>query len=130
GMRALARVQRGQEELRRVGWEVRRSMRWATVLHQQVWDILATLNHPDVDVMNVIDLEANDFASRISGDYQHLMPQGMYENLLERFAGLGVDEDEDREEEDRLSDVNEEDWEDVIDEGMMQNVLNVTGNDE
>ncbi|EGG02049.1 uncharacterized protein MELLADRAFT_66567 [Melampsora larici-populina 98AG31] len=200
GMRALARVQRGQEELRRVGWEVRRAMRWATEVHQQLWTILDALNHPDVDfhifieafltnavlsssslrakivlvrgllhtefirvftlqvrwdrkLMEVLmktphqvgddelmtiwksqlykmaQLQLNGFGSAISGDYEHLMPQIMDENLLDRFDGVGVNDGFNQEpgEEDALSDINEEDWQNIIDEGMMQNMLNVDG---
>lgn len=72
----------------------------------------------------------NDFASRKSGDYQHLMPQMMDANLLERFKGLGVDDLPAMEEEDRPCDINEEDWEDAVDEGMMRDVLNVEGRNE
>ncbi|KAH9807539.1 hypothetical protein DFH28DRAFT_914743 [Melampsora americana] len=39
-------VQRGHEELRRLGWEVRRSMRWATQEHECLWTIL---NHLKID---------------------------------------------------------------------------------
>ncbi|KAH9807940.1 hypothetical protein DFH28DRAFT_1227737 [Melampsora americana] len=177
GMRALARVQRGQEELCQVAWEVRRAMRWATALHENLWTILKALNDPDVDVHNVIDpilrhailsksllrtkwdwkvmevimktapqvgdlelmttwksqlhkmnqLQVNGLGSTISGDYKNLMPQNTEEDLLERFEGLGVGDGHhpEPEEEDSLSDLNEEDWEDVIDEGMMQDLLNV-----
>lgn len=43
GMRAFARVSRGREELRRVGWEVRRALRWATHQHSRIWTILEAL---------------------------------------------------------------------------------------
>ncbi|EGF97144.1 uncharacterized protein MELLADRAFT_79852 [Melampsora larici-populina 98AG31] len=36
GMRQLAYFQRSKEELRRIGWEIRRSMRWATRRHQSL----------------------------------------------------------------------------------------------
>ncbi|KAH9825270.1 hypothetical protein DFH28DRAFT_21067 [Melampsora americana] len=40
GMRQLAYKERALEEIRRIGWEVRRSMRWATQRYQQLFDIV------------------------------------------------------------------------------------------
>ncbi|KAH9821120.1 hypothetical protein DFH28DRAFT_923554 [Melampsora americana] len=49
GMRALARFKRGKEELRRLGWEVRRAMRWSTKEHTRLWDILNDIKVYDVN---------------------------------------------------------------------------------
>ncbi|EGF97565.1 uncharacterized protein MELLADRAFT_114233 [Melampsora larici-populina 98AG31] len=131
GMRALARVRQGHEELRRVGWEVQRAMRWATTLHQQLWTMLESLNGHDVDVMEVFLMCQGGYCLRILGNYQHLMPQIMEKNLLERLDQLGVDDlPPAMEEEYALSDINEEDWKDIIDEGMIQNLMNVEGRNE
>ncbi|KAH9813815.1 hypothetical protein DFH28DRAFT_1108502 [Melampsora americana] len=92
----------------------------------QVGDIeLMTTWKSQLHKMN--QLQVNGLGSTISGDYKNLMPQNTEEDLLERFEGLGVGDGHhpEPEEEDSLSDLNEEDWEDVIDEGMMQNLLNV-----
>lgn len=43
GMRQLAYIDRAQEELRRLGWEVRRLMRWATTSHDHIWACLQSL---------------------------------------------------------------------------------------
>ncbi|KAH9808893.1 hypothetical protein DFH28DRAFT_884889 [Melampsora americana] len=45
-------VQRGQEELRRLGWEIRRAMRWATQEHERLWTLLDYLRHSDVNHTN------------------------------------------------------------------------------
>lgn len=42
GMRQLAYVDRAREELRRLGWEVRRLMRWATTSHDRIWKCLVS----------------------------------------------------------------------------------------
>ncbi|EGG01333.1 uncharacterized protein MELLADRAFT_67176 [Melampsora larici-populina 98AG31] len=46
GMRQLAYIDRAQEELRRLGWEVRRLMRWATSSHDRIWTCLQFLLCP------------------------------------------------------------------------------------
>ncbi|EGF97607.1 uncharacterized protein MELLADRAFT_84832 [Melampsora larici-populina 98AG31] len=43
GMQQIAYVDRGNEELRRLGWEVRRAMRWATSRHDRIWNRLILL---------------------------------------------------------------------------------------
>ncbi|EGG12645.1 uncharacterized protein MELLADRAFT_86843 [Melampsora larici-populina 98AG31] len=43
GMRQLAYYERSKEELRRIGWEIRQSMRWATQQHISLMDIFQDL---------------------------------------------------------------------------------------
>lgn len=44
GMRAHARQQRGEEEVRRLGWEIRRSMRWAVREVKELISLLKVYN--------------------------------------------------------------------------------------
>ncbi|KAH9820745.1 hypothetical protein DFH28DRAFT_924004 [Melampsora americana] len=60
GMRALARLQRGQEELRRLGWEVRRAMRWATHEHDRVWNILVALKEAGGNPSTLVETFLNN----------------------------------------------------------------------
>ncbi|KAH9810020.1 hypothetical protein DFH28DRAFT_903454 [Melampsora americana] len=69
GMRALARQTRAEEEIRRLGWEVRRSMRWAVarvsqlISHLLVFTagappnfpptFMSLVNHPDFDSLEL-----------------------------------------------------------------------------
>ncbi|EGG11274.1 uncharacterized protein MELLADRAFT_92206 [Melampsora larici-populina 98AG31] len=46
-MQADDPVNRGQEEMRRLGWEIRRSMRWLTHEHERLWKILTYLRDDD-----------------------------------------------------------------------------------
>ncbi|POW01792.1 hypothetical protein PSTT_12273 [Puccinia striiformis] len=43
GIRFLASLNRGKEEHRRLGWEVRRAMRWATSRHNAIWGTMRTM---------------------------------------------------------------------------------------
>ncbi|KAA1077461.1 hypothetical protein PGT21_009106 [Puccinia graminis f. sp. tritici] len=48
GIRRLACLQRGLEEVRRLGWEVRRTMRWATERHKKLEKLMRLLGRvPD-----------------------------------------------------------------------------------
>ncbi|KAH9818347.1 hypothetical protein DFH28DRAFT_925835 [Melampsora americana] len=50
GMQQLAYADRAKEELRRLGWEVRRAMRWATTSHDRIWKHFLSLRlEPDSD---------------------------------------------------------------------------------
>ncbi|PLW05637.1 hypothetical protein PCASD_26272, partial [Puccinia coronata f. sp. avenae] len=46
GIHHLAALNRGIEEQRRIGWEVRRAMRWAIDRHQQLQRIIDAFHHP------------------------------------------------------------------------------------
>ncbi|KAH9809139.1 hypothetical protein DFH28DRAFT_1086858 [Melampsora americana] len=46
GMRQLAYYQRSKEEIRRIGWEIRRSMRWATQRHASLLHLFRELRGP------------------------------------------------------------------------------------
>ncbi|KAI7956460.1 hypothetical protein MJO28_003555 [Puccinia striiformis f. sp. tritici] len=43
GIRFLASLKRGEEEHRRLGWEVRRAMCWATSRHDAIWGTMRTM---------------------------------------------------------------------------------------
>ncbi|EGG09793.1 uncharacterized protein MELLADRAFT_103887 [Melampsora larici-populina 98AG31] len=43
GMQQVAYADRATEELRRLGWEARRAMRWAITSHNQIWRTLLSL---------------------------------------------------------------------------------------
>lgn len=50
GMQQLAYEDRAKEELRRLGWEVRRAMRWLSTTHDSIWKHLMSLQSvPDSD---------------------------------------------------------------------------------
>ncbi|KAH9808522.1 hypothetical protein DFH28DRAFT_1195529 [Melampsora americana] len=53
GMRQLAYFQRAKEEIRRIGWEVRRSMRWATHRHQSLLELFKELRKNDSPLTSV-----------------------------------------------------------------------------
>lgn len=44
-MQQIEYVDRANEELRRLGWEVRRTMRWATTSHHRIWRRLLSLKN-------------------------------------------------------------------------------------
>ncbi|EGG13009.1 uncharacterized protein MELLADRAFT_87078 [Melampsora larici-populina 98AG31] len=47
GMRQLAYYERSKEEIRRIGWEIRRSMRWAIQRHISLMDLFQDLRKPE-----------------------------------------------------------------------------------
>ncbi|KAH9806904.1 hypothetical protein DFH28DRAFT_1010929, partial [Melampsora americana] len=47
GMRQLAYYERSKEEIRRIGWEIRRSMRWAIQRHKLLTAIFQDLRKPE-----------------------------------------------------------------------------------
>ncbi|KAH9809795.1 hypothetical protein DFH28DRAFT_904299 [Melampsora americana] len=90
GMRALARLQRGKEEIRRLGWEVRRAMRWATREHERLWVILnqlrvQDLNHPSQILQPFLSNEALGSLS-IGGKVD--VVKGILHNALVRISTL------------------------------------------
>ncbi|EGG00759.1 uncharacterized protein MELLADRAFT_111589 [Melampsora larici-populina 98AG31] len=54
GMQQIAYVDRGNEELRRLGWEVRRAMRWATTSHDHIWSRLISLSSEPTPEPNLL----------------------------------------------------------------------------
>ncbi|EGG09298.1 uncharacterized protein MELLADRAFT_96308 [Melampsora larici-populina 98AG31] len=175
----LARVQRGQEEVRRLGWEIRRAMRWLTHEHQRLWNILTYLRdsddndaaleslsngsridvvkgmvhtafvkismltiHWDQNAMEVImrtpsqlgdlelmtlwksqcnridNLRASDCASTTDGDFVNLFgPLRVDDRLEQPLANINPPLLDD------LSDIEEADWENLLDEGMLLNMM-------
>ncbi|KAH9809487.1 hypothetical protein DFH28DRAFT_1133358 [Melampsora americana] len=67
GMCVLARLQRGQEELRCLGWEVRRSMRWATHEHNRIWNILVALKEAGNSKIGVAEGMLHNAFVKIAG---------------------------------------------------------------
>ncbi|KAH9806840.1 hypothetical protein DFH28DRAFT_905432 [Melampsora americana] len=92
GMRALARLHRGKEEIRRLGWEVRRAMRWATREHERLWIILnqlrvLDLNRPSQHITHFLTNEALGSLS-IGGKVD--VAKGLLHNAFVRISTLTI----------------------------------------
>ncbi|EGG08697.1 uncharacterized protein MELLADRAFT_61717 [Melampsora larici-populina 98AG31] len=93
----------------------------------------------DIDLMNrwkwqiqkMKELEWIDFGSTKAGDFDRLMPvdQVRRDIIPQGYLFGGPEEPEHPEEEDDASAPGEEDWELRIDQGMLQNVFDVVGNE-
>ncbi|EGF97207.1 uncharacterized protein MELLADRAFT_114510 [Melampsora larici-populina 98AG31] len=73
-------------------------------------------------------LRSNGFGSTKAGDFEHLMPRVpvQHDIIPDGVREGGPEEPEDGD----LSDINEEEWAQGIDEGMMQNIIHAVGNKE
>ncbi|EGG02507.1 uncharacterized protein MELLADRAFT_110107 [Melampsora larici-populina 98AG31] len=73
-------------------------------------------------------LRLNGFGLTKAGDFEHLMPRVpvRHDIIPDGVREGGPEEPEDGD----LSDINEEEWAQGIDEGMMQNIINAVGNEE
>ncbi|WAR58999.1 hypothetical protein PtB15_10B341 [Puccinia triticina] len=81
GIRYLASLKRGNEEERRIGWEVRWALRWATSQHIVIWDILRSISRVSDDAINI----PQDLQAFISHDCL-----GSLSNLNEKISSVIV----------------------------------------
>lgn len=88
GMRAIARIQRGREEHRRVGWEVRRAMRWATTSFDLLWRILDHLAHSEILPASIQPFLEHDIIKSASLRAKVSIVKGILHNELTRIARL------------------------------------------
>ncbi|KAH9806698.1 hypothetical protein DFH28DRAFT_1165121 [Melampsora americana] len=89
GMRALARLQRGQEELRRLGWEVRRAMRWATDSHNHLWNVVHSLAHsPEASPAVIASFLRHNILQASSLRAKVTIAKGLLHNEFTRISEL------------------------------------------
>ncbi|KAH9812911.1 hypothetical protein DFH28DRAFT_1174991 [Melampsora americana] len=91
GMRALARLKRCQEEIRRVGWEVRRAMRWATHEHERLWIKLTSLkdtgNIPNEGIQAFMD---SPILSSLSSESKVEVVKGSLHNAFVKISNVSL----------------------------------------
>ncbi|KAH9808234.1 hypothetical protein DFH28DRAFT_910459 [Melampsora americana] len=84
-------VQRGHEELRRLGWEVRRSMRWAVAEHERLWPILNHLKNNDDPGSELIQhFMNNDTLQSLSISGRIQVVKGLLHNLFVKMSRLAL----------------------------------------
>lgn len=111
GMRQISYLDQAQEEMRRIGWEVRRAMRWAVELHVSLHEAVTAqsdklknlASHPKLDslteptrlkaamvVIHVRWITITRLQERWSQDFPniflHTKPQANDSELLERWS--------------------------------------------
>ncbi|WAQ88948.1 hypothetical protein PtA15_10A371 [Puccinia triticina] len=77
----LSSLKRGNEEKRRIGWEVRWALRWATLQHIVIWDILRSISRVSDDAIDI----PQDLQAFISHDCL-----GSLSNLNEKISSVIV----------------------------------------
>ncbi|KAH9824283.1 hypothetical protein DFH28DRAFT_1078018 [Melampsora americana] len=87
-----ARFQRCKEEIRRLGWEVRRAMRWATQAHDRVWDILNHLKVLDINQPNELiqNFLSNEALGSLSIDGKVDVAKGLVHNTFAKISTLSI----------------------------------------
>jgi hypothetical protein len=74
------------------------------------------------------ELRSKDFGSTKGGDFEHLFPPVRHD-IIPEGVQLGGPEEPDEVPDGNLSDSDEEEWAQGIDEGMMRNMFDAVGNE-
>lgn len=87
-MRQLAYVDQAREELRRLGWEVRRLMRWATASNTRIWKFLLSSQYVPNEIGPTISFISHPILSSLPPETRSTATRVILKNQFVRISNL------------------------------------------